>query len=71
VAVANGVGIGMAPLWQVRELLDQGKVELVLQDFEPPRLPVMVVSPAGKTTPPKTRLFTDLLSAHLRNARHL
>ncbi|WP_338761360.1 LysR family transcriptional regulator [Massilia sp. METH4] len=42
-AVAQGIGAGMAALWQVRRLLDEGRVQLILQEFEPPPQPVQAV----------------------------
>jgi DNA-binding transcriptional LysR family regulator len=66
VAVARGLGIGLAPLWQVRSLLEQGVVEVILKDFEAPKIPIYAVLPATKTTLAKTRLFTDLLAARLK-----
>ena len=42
-AVAQGLGAGMAALWQVRRLLDEGRVQLMLQAFEPPQQGVQAV----------------------------
>jgi DNA-binding transcriptional LysR family regulator len=42
-AVAQGLGAGMAALWQVRRLLDEGRVQLILQDFEPAPQPLQAV----------------------------
>jgi DNA-binding transcriptional LysR family regulator len=68
-AVACGLGIGFTPLWQIRDLVDQGIVELVLEDFEASRIPVHAVWPATKIPLAKTRLFTDLLARRLKRAR--
>ena len=67
-AVAQGFGIGFGPFWQVRELLDSGTVEVVLQDFETDRMPIHAVLPPTRTQPAKVRLFMDLLAARLRKA---
>jgi hypothetical protein len=32
-AVARGLEIGRAPLWQIRSLVDAGAVEVILEDF--------------------------------------
>ncbi len=64
-AVARGLGVGLAQTWQVRPLLDQGRVELILTEFEPPPVPVSVVWPAGGTLPSRTRLLIDFLVARL------
>ncbi|WP_026872042.1 LysR family transcriptional regulator [Inquilinus limosus] len=68
-AVTAGMGIGFTPLWQIRRLVDDGQVELILVDHEPPPVPIQVVWPGSKLMPAKTRLFIDLLADHLRNAR--
>lgn len=67
-AVVRGLGIGMAPLWQVRQLIDEGRAQIVLEDFEIAKLPILAVS-AAKVSVAKARLFTDLLAAHLKRAR--
>jgi DNA-binding transcriptional LysR family regulator len=64
-AVARGLGVGLAQTWQVRPLLDQGRVELILTEFEPAPVPVSVVWPAGGSLPSRTRLLIDFLVARL------
>ena len=68
-AAAQGVGIGNAPLWQVRPLVDRGAVEFALTRFEPPPVPVHAVWPATKVLAAKTQLFIELLAAQLKAAR--
>lgn len=68
-AVARGFGIGIAPLWQIRDLADAGAVEVILADFEAPGIPIHAVWPATKLSPAKTRLFVDLLAASLKRER--
>jgi DNA-binding transcriptional LysR family regulator len=68
-AAAQGLGIGNAPLWQVRPLVDRGAVELALTRFEPPPVPIHAVWPATKVLAAKTQLFIDLLTAHLKAER--
>ncbi|MBV8459222.1 MAG: LysR family transcriptional regulator [Acetobacteraceae bacterium] len=46
-AVARGLGVGLAQTWQVRPLLDQERVELILTEFEPPPVPVSVIWPVA------------------------
>lgn len=65
-AAVQGLGIANAPLWQVRPLLDQRRVELALTRFEPPPIPLHAVWPASRMLPAKTRLFVDFLAAELR-----
>lgn len=68
-AVAQGVGIGFAPLWQVRDLVDRGDVEIVLEDFEVPRIPVYAVWLPTKLPLAKAQLFADSLMARLKRER--
>jgi DNA-binding transcriptional LysR family regulator len=67
--VVRGLGLGMAPLWQIRELVEQGKLGLVLEDFETLKLPIYAVSPPTKLPLAKTQRFIDMLSARLKCAR--
>jgi DNA-binding transcriptional LysR family regulator len=64
-AAALDLGIANAPLWQVRLLLDQRRVELALTRFEPPPIPLHAVWPASRMLPAKTRRFIDFLEAEL------
>lgn len=68
-AAASGLGIGLAPLWQIRGLVDRGEVEIILADFEPARIPVHVVWPPTKIPLERTKLFIEFLTARLKNAR--
>jgi DNA-binding transcriptional LysR family regulator len=68
-AAVQGLGIANAPLWQVRTLVDQGKLELALTRFEPPLVPIHVVWPATNVPAAKTQLFVDFLAARLKAAR--
>lgn len=62
-AVAAGLGIGVAALWQVRSLLDQGRLETVLDDWQLPGQPVHVVWPPARQLPARTRAFIDFVAA--------
>lgn len=68
-AACHGVGIGYAPFWQIRDRVDQGALEIVLADFEAPRMPVYAVVPPSSAPPAKTRLFLDLLAERLKRER--
>jgi DNA-binding transcriptional LysR family regulator len=68
-AACHGLGIGYGPFWQIRDLFDRGALEIVLEDFEAPRIPIQaVLSPSGMA-PAKTRLFADLLAERLKHER--
>lgn len=64
-AVAEGLGIGFTPLWQIRNLVDKGKVELVLVPFEPPTVPIHAVWLPSKLPLARTRLFINFLAEQL------
>ncbi|HTV70886.1 MAG TPA: LysR family transcriptional regulator [Rhizobiaceae bacterium] len=68
-AATAGLGIGFAPLWQILEFVDDGELELILADFEPPPVPIHAVWQGGRLMPAKTRLFIDMLADHLKTAR--
>ena len=68
-AVASGLGVGFSPLWQIRNLVDQGLVELILTDFEPPTIPIHAVWPGTKLPLAKTTLFASFLALRLKSER--
>jgi DNA-binding transcriptional LysR family regulator len=68
-AVAAGLGVGLAPYWQIRRMVDEGRVELVLNDFEPPPVPVSAVWIPVAQLPARTRLFIDTLAARFSAER--
>lgn len=65
-AVAGGLGLGFTPLWQIRDLVDRGAVELVLEEFEAARVPIYAVSPPTRVPLSRSRLFVDLLADRLK-----
>lgn len=68
-ATVHGLGIAIAPFWQVKPLLDKGLVELALMRFEPPTIPVFATWTGTQVLPAKTRLFIDFLAARLKKDR--
>lgn len=70
-AVVSGFGIGMAPLWHIQHLVSERRVEIILEEFEMPKLPIVAVAPATKQPAPLVRLFTDLLAGRLKRERGL
>lgn len=61
-AVAQGLGVGLAALWQIRHLLARGALELLLLDGQP----VHALRPPSGATPAATRLFVEFLAERLR-----
>ena len=64
-AVAAGAGLGLAPLWQIQEDIEQGRLNVVLSAFEPHPVPVQAVWPGTVGTPVRTRLFVETLAIRL------
>ncbi|MBR0757788.1 LysR family transcriptional regulator [Bradyrhizobium jicamae] len=71
VAVSSGLGIGLAPLWQVRKLIEQGIVEQILVGHEPPAIPLQIiwVRPSTGTLPRRVRAAMEFLAARLSALR--
>lgn len=64
--VAQGFGIGRAPLWQIRPLVEQGVVDIALEEFEADKLPIYAVLPPARFALAKTRSFLGLLAARIK-----
>jgi DNA-binding transcriptional LysR family regulator len=68
-AAVLGLGIANGPFWQVRPLVDQNFVELVLARFAPPPVAVRAVWTATRKLPVSAELFTDFLAKRLQAER--
>ncbi len=66
---AAGLGIARIPSGYTVDLEEQGRLEPVLADFEPPPSPLHAVFPPGQHLPPKVRAFVDLLASRLDTSR--
>jgi DNA-binding transcriptional LysR family regulator len=64
-AVALGLGIGTAPLWQIKPLLETGRIQLLLTEYEVEPTAVHAVWPAAPVLATRTRTFIDFLSMRL------
>ncbi|MFD2053019.1 LysR family transcriptional regulator [Mesorhizobium calcicola] len=64
-AAIHGLGLGFSPLWQIRHLVDDGRVELVLTEFEPALVPIHALWQEGRSSSAKVRAFLDLLASRL------
>ena len=67
--VLRGHGLGVAPLWQIRDPVDRGLIEVVLEAFEVPRIPIQAVFPPTRMPVAKTRALIDVLADRLRTER--
>lgn len=59
------VGLGMFLSYQVAPYLADGRLEVVLADYEPPPRPVSVVYPHARLLPARTRTFVEWIKAEL------
>lgn len=64
-AAIHGLGLGYTPLWQIRHLVDDGRLELVLTEFEPVPVPIHALWPEGRSSSAKLRAFVDMLASRL------
>jgi DNA-binding transcriptional LysR family regulator len=67
-AAVAGLGIARLLSYQAAAALESGALVLVLETFEPPPLPVHVVTAPGRRMPLKLRAFLDFLVPRLRQA---
>jgi DNA-binding transcriptional LysR family regulator len=65
-AVLAGLGIGVVPVWLLSDEIESGEVAVVLQDFEPARLPMNAVYTSGRFVPAKVRAMIDFLETEYR-----
>jgi DNA-binding transcriptional LysR family regulator len=65
-AALRGQGLARAMSYQVDAAVRAGTLRVVLAAFEPPPIPVHVVSVAGRKAPAKVRAFVDFAVERLR-----
>lgn len=65
-ACGKGLGCGMFLDYQVRDALAAGTLRRVLQDFEPPPIPVQLVYPHSRLLSSRLRSFVDWAVPRLR-----
>jgi DNA-binding transcriptional LysR family regulator len=65
-AVLAGMGIAVAPFFQIKDAVESGQAEVLLGDFTLPPIPVHAVWPASSRTPARARRFVDLLTQRLK-----
>jgi DNA-binding transcriptional LysR family regulator len=64
-ACENGAGFGQFFSYQVQDAVRDKRLRIVLEDFEPARLPVSVVWPHARGLPARTRAFVDAAQREL------
>ncbi len=65
-AAIEGLGLARLPLWQIRELVDQGTLAIVLPEFETEGMPIQLVWPPTKAPLERMRRFVDFLASGLK-----
>lgn len=66
VAALRGFGITRVLSYQIAEYIGAGKLERILEKYEPPPLPINVVHREGRHAAQKARAFVDLALERLR-----
>jgi DNA-binding transcriptional LysR family regulator len=64
-AARQGLGVVLALSYQVQEHVARGELQVLLERFEPPPMPVHAVFPSGRLQPARVRAFADLLADRL------
>jgi DNA-binding transcriptional LysR family regulator len=67
-ACAAGIGFGRFLSYQVAPYLEAKKLRVVLEEFEPPVIPVSVVYAHARLMSPRVRVFVDWMKQRLKNA---
>jgi DNA-binding transcriptional LysR family regulator len=65
-AASEGIGIAQLPLWQIRDLVDEGALAIVLPDFEPEGMSIQLVWPPTRAPLERMRRFVDFLASALK-----
>lgn len=65
-AAAAGLGLARCLAYQAAEALHEGRLRVVLRDYELPPVPVHLVHAVGRRVPAKLRLLLDFMTARLR-----
>ncbi|VTU13627.1 D-malate degradation protein R [Variovorax sp. SRS16] len=68
-ACAAGLGFGNFFSYQVLPMVAQGRLAIVLEDFEPPPRPVSVIYPHARLLPARTRAFIEWMKAEFTGLR--
>jgi DNA-binding transcriptional LysR family regulator len=60
-AVLSGYGIGMLPAWYFRDEISNGKVKILLPEWQVPSVPVHLIYPSRRHLSPRVRAVMDFL----------
>lgn len=70
-AAVRGLGITRVMSYQIAHELEQGKLKILLSEFEPDIVPVHILHREGRYSSAKIRSFIDLLAERLRAHKSL
>jgi DNA-binding transcriptional LysR family regulator len=62
---AEGLGFGRFLSYQVESLVEANRLSIILQDFEPPPIPIHVVFAHSRLMTPRVRVFVDWMKEKL------
>ena len=65
-ACLAGLGFGMFISYQIEPYLKQKRLEIVLENFEPPPRPINIVYPHARLLPTRTRVFIEWIKQELQ-----
>lgn len=65
-ACLAGMGLGMFISYQVAEFVREGRLQIVLEEFEAKPRPISLVYPHARLLPARTRAFIDWMKQELR-----
>jgi DNA-binding transcriptional LysR family regulator len=66
-AAIKNLGVTRLLSYQIAPYLASGALQVILEDFEPERLPIHVLHREGRYASAKVRTFVDLIVANLRS----
>jgi DNA-binding transcriptional LysR family regulator len=67
-AAIEGLGVARVLSYQAADAIESGRLELVLERYESPAVPVSVLHGEGRTPRPPVRAFVALAAQRLRDA---
>ena len=70
-AVIGGAGVAVLPVWLFKDEIDRGLVQVILEKFEPTRLPIHAVYPSRRLLAAKVRSMIDFLAIEFASVRLL
>ena len=67
-ACVSGLGFGCFYSYQVKPYVDQGKLKIILEDYEPPPIPISLIYQHRQLISSKLRVFADWLTQELKDS---